>query len=323
MEKTFKIGTYNVENLFDRFDDPYSVGDDPWGMFRTSPKPRKELYEVGARIRNSSVDILGLQEVENIGALKEFVQGSVGPKFKPNKGIVSLPSNDFRGIDLGLLSALPIGRVTSHRFNEFKTPEKGKNVRFSRDCLQIEIYDRDRKEILVTVFLCHFKSKYSRYDKNKQPKKYDDEQKRSADKRQGEAEEVIRIVKSTISNLKEARFVILGDLNDTPNSAALAPLIATNNSLKLVNSTSLISQTEKSDEFNLRKPRPRDTYRWKRKDKMTGKTIYTCSQIDYILVSPALWKLSRSAKVMNNPIGGGSDHFLSWVEFDIPQGLDV
>ena len=39
----FRIGTYNVENLFDRFDDPYSVGDDTYGRFRTHPKSRAKL----------------------------------------------------------------------------------------------------------------------------------------------------------------------------------------------------------------------------------------------------------------------------------------
>jgi hypothetical protein len=43
MASTFKIGTYNVENLFDRFDDPYSRGDDPWGRFGSFAKPRSKL----------------------------------------------------------------------------------------------------------------------------------------------------------------------------------------------------------------------------------------------------------------------------------------
>ena len=55
MAKPFRIGTYNVENLFDRFDDPYSVGDDTYGRFRTMPKSRAHAYDVAQRIRKNGV----------------------------------------------------------------------------------------------------------------------------------------------------------------------------------------------------------------------------------------------------------------------------
>ena len=320
MANTFRVGTYNVENLYDRFDDPYSTGDDPWGWFRSSPKPSYKLYEIAERIRCSGVDILGVQEVENFGALRNFVQASVGPKFTPNQGIVSLQSNDPRGIDLGLLSSLPLGRVISHRFNQFTSP-KGKKLRFSRDCLQVEIFDKGRTDILVTVFLCHFKSKYSKYDERSEPKKYKEDQEKSADKRQGEAEEVARIIRKNLDISKDL-FIVLGDFDDTSDSKALAPLIGDGNGLGLKDSTSLIQQDDQSAESTRR--RGRDTHRWERTDKATGKLKRTWSQIDYILVSPALWKLKTSrVGVMNNPIGKGSDHFLSWIEFKAPKGLQV
>ena len=320
MADTFKVGTYNVENLFDRFDDPYSVGDDPWGWFRTTPKPQYTLYDIGDRIRRSGVDILGLQEVENFGALKNFVQASVGPKYRPTQGIVSQQSNDPRGIDLGLLSSLPLGRVISHRFNRFTTP-KGETYKFSRDCLQVDILDKERAGILVTLFLCHFKSKYSKYNPIDEPKKYAEDQERSADKRRGEADEVVRLIRSQL-NASTDRFVVLGDLNDTLNSHTLAPLTASGNSLGLVNGTSIIRQKNLSAESTTR--RERDTHCWERRDTATGKIKKTWSQIDYILVSPALWKLRTGrARVMNKPKGVGSDHYLSWVEFKAPRGFRV
>ena len=314
MRGRFRIGTYNVENLFDRFDDPYSAGDDPWGRYRTSPKPRAKLYDLGQRIRQSRVDILGMQELENFGALKDFVQGSVGPAFKVTKGIVSQQSNDSRGIDLGLLSSLPLGRIISHRFNEFPTPE-GKTRRFSRDCVQVEVLDRHRTTVLVTVFVCHFKSKYSRFDPVSEKRKYQDDQKKSDDKREGEANEVVRIIQSELT-ARTDRFVVLGDLNDTPESQALAVLTGPNNSLGLVNGTHLTHQPDTSATSATR--RPRDTHCWSRDKKKTW------SQIDYILVSPTLWKLNTGhANVLNRPQDQGSDHYLSWVEFNAPSGLSV
>lgn len=319
MARTFRIATYNTENLFDRFDDPYSVGDDPWGRFGTSPKPRAKIYDMGYRLRQSSADIVGLQEIENFGALTDFVQASVGPGFKTTKGIVSQQSNDPRGIDLGLLSALPLGRVVSHRFHEFKTP-KGHNYRFGRDCLQVEVLTKDRAEILLTAFVCHFKSKYSRFSPVDEPAEYAADQARSADKREGEANEVVRIVQSALDPAQD-RFVVMGDLNDTPDSPALAPLCGAGNPLGLTNATSLLAA---SNDGGSPTRRPRDTHLWKRRDPVTGKSVKTWAQIDHILCSPALWALrTGKAKVINSPQSQGSDHYISWAEFEAPAGMSV
>ena len=320
MAGTFRIATYNIENLFDRFDDPYSGGDDPWGRFRTSPKPRSKIYDLGHRIRLSRADVIALQEIENFGALMDFVQGSVGPNFKATKGIVSQQSNDPRGIDLGLLSALPLGRVISHRFNEFTTPG-GRRYRFSRDCLQVEVLSRDRSALLLTVFVCHFKSKYSRYNPATQPDEYAADQARSADKRAGEAAEVVRIISAQLDPATD-RFAVLGDLNDTPDSPALAALCAPDNPLGLTNATSILPQDDTAAESDRR--RPRDTHLWDRIDPVENRRRKSWAQIDHILCSPALWALrTGAAKVHNSPQKQGSDHYISWAEFRAPDGLSV
>lgn len=312
----FRIGTYNMENLYDRFDDPYELGDDAHGRYRTHPKPRAQLFDVGRRIRESRVDVLGVQEVENFGALKDFVQTSVGPKFKVTKGIVTQQSNDQRGIDLGILSSLPLGRVISHRFNEF-TLANGEDYQFARDCLQVEILDRQRSQILVTVLICHFKSKYSKFDPNDEPKEFKQDQEDSCRKRTAEAKEVVRIAESQF-DLCTDRFAVLGDFNDTPDSSALEPLIGPSNALGLVSAATLIDQQDNKPES--RRQRPRDTHLWVRTDKR-GKEHRIWSQIDYILMSPALSALQLQAKV--EPRGTGSDHRLFHVEFEAPEGLHV
>jgi len=38
MSNLIRIGTYNTNNLFDRFDDPYNRSDDPWARnFASKP----------------------------------------------------------------------------------------------------------------------------------------------------------------------------------------------------------------------------------------------------------------------------------------------
>ncbi|MEP3510122.1 MAG: hypothetical protein ABJN38_00055 [Lentilitoribacter sp.] len=120
MPRQTRIGTYNVENLLDRFDDPYSVGDDLYGRFRSTPKSRAHSFDVANRIRENGIGgtaivILGLQEVENSGALLDFMQASVWPEYGAQTGVASQPSNDPRGIDLGLLCSkdFSVGRVVS------------------------------------------------------------------------------------------------------------------------------------------------------------------------------------------------------------------
>ena len=317
----FRIGTYNVENLFDRFDDPYSTSDDMYGRFTSNPKSRSKLYDCGSRIRengvdNKPIDIVGLQEIENFGALLDFVQASVGPGYGAKTGVVSQPSNDPRGIDLGLIvrtGLFRIGRVISHRFKKFMRPD-GKLYQFGRDCLQVEILEKESYEHFLTVFICHLKSKYTGINQFKKPEEYAKEQEKNTLKRLAEATEVARIVEEAV-DIENDLFVVLGDLNDTPESEALSPLLGQNSTLKLTNALTLLDQSDLSPSSNVR--RPRDTHHWK-KPAADGGKVDEWAQIDYLLCSKKLWQYNTgNAKVINTPQDQGSDHYLSYVEFDI------
>lgn len=318
----FRIGTYNVQNLFDRFDDPYSTGDDLYGRFSTKPKSRSKLYDCGRRIRENGIrkqnpiDIVGLQEIENFGALLDFVQASVGPGYGAKTGVVSLPSNDPRGIDLGLIvrtDVFRIGRIISHRFKKFKRSD-GELCQFGRDCLQVEILKKDSSELFLTVFICHLKSKYTGIDEFERPDEYKEEQKLNTIKRFAEAKEIAKIIKESM-NIEEDYFVVLGDMNDTPDSEALSPLLGNSNDLGLTNALTLQPQDDLSPYSSRR--RPRDTHHWKR-PTASGKKVDEWAQIDFLLCSKKLWTYNTGkAKVINSPQEQGSDHYLSYVEFKI------
>ncbi len=322
MARPFRIATYNVENLFDRFDDPYSVGDDMYGRFRSSPKSRAHAFDVASRIRENGVDgraidIVGLQEIENFGALLDFVQASVGPEYGAQTGVVSQPSNDPRGIDLALLCSkrFRIGRVTSHKYEKFRRGD-GRLHRFGRDCLQIEIMDEAQQEVLLTVFICHLKSKYTGVDPFKDPDEYEARQALNTVKRRAEAEKVVDVVSRAV-DIDNDRFVVLGDLNDTSDSEALAPLVGAGNPLGLTNAMTLIEQADVAPHSASR--RPRDTHVWQR-PQADGSRVDEWAQIDFILVSKALWELrTGKADVINSPKDQGSDHYLSYVEFAFPD----
>jgi exonuclease III len=311
MSQKIRVGTYNTNNLFDRFDDPYNFSDDPWRRaFAAKPKKLTELYALGARMRSSDVDVLALQEIESLDALREFIKGHVGPSYKLN-GVISSESNDPRGIDLGVVSKFPLGRVVSHRFRQ----HGGRSV-FSRDCLQVEVLypDPDRNEVLLTLFVCHLKSKYSPYLPG--TPEYEEDRQKSLEKRERQVAHTIEIVRAC-QQVDNDHFVVLGDMNDTPDSPALKDFLRPDNPLKLHNALASIPQSDDAPESTKR--RPRDTHKWT-KDPEKGHPQTTYSQLDYVLLSSALAQaFTGSAKVEQRRYTGGSDHYLCWVELDLEQ----
>ncbi len=166
-------------------------------------------------------------------------------------GIVSLPRNAPRGIDLRPLSKYPIGRELSHRYLN-----QNKRLVFSRDCLEIEIFNQERTNRLLTVFICHLKSKYSQYEKGTD--EYEEAQVKSNLRRAAQVEATIELVKSS-QDIEKDRFVILGDMNDTPDSFALSKFLAPDNELNLVIARSAIEQ--EVDAPASRSTRDRDTHK--------------------------------------------------------------
>jgi len=91
LNNVIKITTYNVENLFDRIDDP-NKDDGP-------PKPDNELKALANVIKSLDSDILVLQEVENKEIVKEMLS-MAGLKDRYN---IIVGKSDGRGIAVALL----------------------------------------------------------------------------------------------------------------------------------------------------------------------------------------------------------------------------
>ena len=109
-KQNYVIGFYNVENLFDIYDDP--VTDDaeflPEGRNKwTQPKYEKKLANI-ARVINAMRDengvyhtLLGVSEIENRLVLEDLV--SLPELAGANYQIVHYDSPDARGVDVALL----------------------------------------------------------------------------------------------------------------------------------------------------------------------------------------------------------------------------
>ena len=197
---TVTIASYNVANLFDDHDDPYHRDEG------TPPKPSDELEKVAATIRRVNADVIALQEVENRGYLEQFNKALLGDMGYEH--VVLFEGNDQRGIDVAVLSRLPVGPVTSYRHMTYRGPD-GRAARFRRDLIRVRVEPPAAQSF--DVFVVHLKSKRGGEE--------------AAVVRLGEATAVRKVLDRVLAEDPEARFVLCGDLNDTFDSEAVRTLV--------------------------------------------------------------------------------------------------
>jgi endonuclease/exonuclease/phosphatase family metal-dependent hydrolase len=187
---TFTAATYNVKNLFDEHDDPYANDEE------TVPKtkPKEEVEALARVIRSMDADVLALQEVESRGVLRKFKNGLL--KGMEYRDPVLLEGNDMRGIDVAVLSKLPVGQVTSYRHLTFDKDD-GKSTRFSRDLLKVRV--RPTRDFWFDLYVVHLKSGSGAGDRKK---------------RAAEARKVREIIEEELGREAGYRFIVIGDFND-------------------------------------------------------------------------------------------------------------
>lgn len=261
---TITIASYNVLNLFDAVDDPYTNDQ------TTAPKPRRELQAIAQSIRDLNADVLGLVEVENRGYLQQFVDVYLADM---GYEVVLYEGNDLRGIDVAVLSRLPVGPVTSYRHIRFPDAE-GSPIRYQRDLLRVRIEPPAAPPF--DVFVVHLKSKGG-------------EENGGLSIRLGEARQIRRTFDEILTREPDGRFVILGDFNDTFDSEPLQAIVGTG-------TNALIS-------FIPELP-PGETVTYNQAPHL--------SMIDFILASPAMARayVPQSYRIITggSPETTGSDH---------------
>lgn len=320
------VGTFNLNNLFSRFDfqaDLSKAGDatnaleerttfsfnDPSGFkLRTysgrlvKGKPDAERKLIADRIKRMNLDVLAVQEVEDIDTLRQFASGDLGGLY-PH--VVLVEGNDrSRLIDIGLLSKLPVGAITS--WQQVPDPIDLSEPIFSRDLLQVEILSPDRSKRLFTVFNNHLKSHFVPFNAPDPSA----EEKTSNERRRRQSEAVVEIIAAQMR--PNSHFVIVGDMNDGPESPYLEPL-PDSSALRLVFG---LAGAEETRPVMADPPPP--TSAWTERYKPSGcPAVYTL--MDQIWLSPALAPRKRGAFIeRRSKLGGdGSDHDPSWVVLEL------
>ncbi|QFT59006.1 Endonuclease/Exonuclease/phosphatase family protein [Sulfitobacter sp. THAF37] len=257
------------------------------------------IFDVGA-------DILAMIEAESRPVLKTFQEIMARKLDLPETyaHVMLIDGNDRRGIDVGLATraGYPIGPMLSHA--DDLTPD-GHPI-FSRDCPEYEVATPGGET--VTVLVNHFKSKFGGNDA------------RSRAKRRAQAQAVAGYYQR-LRAAGQDRVVVLGDLNDTPDSAELAPLLETD--LRDASAHPAFTQVE----FR--------AYNGQRGIGTFG-LGNDDDKIDYLLLSPALfdrmtggglyrkgaWPGSRPPRwevypELTAPHHAASDHHLIWADIDL------
>jgi endonuclease/exonuclease/phosphatase family metal-dependent hydrolase len=228
-------------------------------------------------------DVLCLQEVESLIALRKFNEEHIGKKMKKKyKYALVIDSRDFRQIDVGILSNLDILDVRSHVDDIDPEPEsKTFPYVFSRDCLEIDLALNSNGSQRLTLFVNHLKSKLAQTPA---------ERKKADKRRQRQAEAVRGIIRARFPGdaFNQALFAAVGDFNDEPGSPPVKPL---------VHEAGLVDPLT-------RLPQDQRWTHWYGSEN-------SVSQLDYLLLSPALDAATQGSQPEIERRGLGFARFLA------------
>ncbi|WP_028980297.1 endonuclease/exonuclease/phosphatase family protein [Sporocytophaga myxococcoides] len=202
------IATFNCENLFRRFKFDKGVNSATTKTEGFIIDPKKfdiiidaERAATAAAIKETKADIIALQEIENMDALKQFNNQFLSKAGYKYKAVID--GNDPRFIDVAILSKVPFDAIRTH---QFLRTSNNKSYIFSRDCLEVEFNIESKP---LTLFVNHLKSMMEGREVTSQ-------------RRRVQAEAVIDILKKKYgSNPGNHNWIVLGDMNDYKPSPAL------------------------------------------------------------------------------------------------------
>jgi len=319
------VGTFNLNNLFSRFNFQGNIENIPGivqggitltfeqGQFaaRTflgglvQEKKLEDTVEIARRIRDvMNVDVLAVQEVEHIDILKQFNREHLQNLYPY---VALIEGNDQRFIDVGILSKFPIGPITSHQM-AVHPDDPGQRV-FSRDLFQAVILNHNGEK-LFTVYNTHLKSHFVPF--------FEDQTQgaKAANLRRRRQAEVISTIISKMER-PNSSYILLGDMNDPPDSEHLAPMLTVDNQSLYDALLDPIETRNSKPETSGQGPGPQ-TKAWTHRFNPPGPEFPQYQLYDQIWLSPALSTRLRSAYIDRRTKhgGDGSDHDPAWIELE-------
>lgn len=210
---SFRLTTYNIENLFDSHDDPSLTGrnDDS-----EATKPKHELVATAMAIREVNADVLCIQEVESEAALIEYRDTYLADMGYDH--VASIDAGNDRGIENSVLSRFPISQIKNWPLMPLGGvhPEKygnktnwyaGEPIVFRRSPLMVDLQipsTNEQDSWIMTVFVVHHKSgQYNSYW------------------REAESVGVLKLIDEVLKSDPDRPIVVLGDFNAQPQDKSV------------------------------------------------------------------------------------------------------
>ena len=197
-----KVVNWNVRNFVNNV-----IDDTNAPMEETDPNYLLHRGNVGNVLRALDGDIVVLQEVEHEAVLTDLDDSELDGAYQE---VHVVDANDPRGIDIGVLSKLPLDGIVTHKSDPFtKLGTQTPTYHYARDALEIHLTFNQRRLVLLGV---HYRSKSAPDD---------------PDKRLAEAQHTRAIADGITAADPETAVIILGDFNDTPASPAYDATVGT------------------------------------------------------------------------------------------------
>ena len=305
----FRVMFYNVENLFDTYDDPLTRDDDflPEGSMRWTTNRyyshlRKTAQVISAIGEWGTPALCGLCEVESDSVLIHLLNRT--PLKEQHYEYCITTGNDFRGINNALIYQRDKFKYLGHSPVRIQFTNKSKR---SRDILHVwgEVITGER----LDVFVCHFPSR-SGGEKETEQDRID------------AAKSLRKLCDSLFSVNPEANIIAMGDFNDNPNDKSIRTLKkGTKAKFNLIN---LFGDAKKLNFYGTHKFQGE----WSQLDQMFVSTNWN----NYLKKgSPKIFAesflLSKNARGEQAPLrnyqgpiykGGFSDHLPIVADFSLP-----
>ena len=208
----YNIVFYNVENLFDSWDDPETSDEEftpqnerNWTRDRFETKI-KMIYKALITAGNGQFpDIIGLAEIENLWVLEQLI--SKTPLNKVPYGIIHKDSPDPRGIDVALLYRKD--RIKPNDYEHISVSNEGKHNFKSRDILHFTAeLGGDR----IHFFVNHWPSRSGGYIETKE-------------KRDFVAQILRKCIDSLLIKDRNSNILLMGDFNATPKEKCFTSIL--------------------------------------------------------------------------------------------------
>jgi endonuclease/exonuclease/phosphatase family metal-dependent hydrolase len=272
--EAFRVATYNLENYLEA-----PVGD-------RQAKPAAARAKVRESVLAMRPDVLAVQEIGSPNALRELQAGlkADGLDYPHWEFVAGHDTN----IHLGVLSRFPIVARRPHTNENFLL--RGRRFQVSRGFAEVDI--EVSASYTFTLIVAHLKSR--------RPMPSGDE----AELREQEAIRLRDKIDARLAANPNANLLVVGDLNDTKDSATLKTLIGRGKTALL--------DTRPAERNGHRQPSSTPGL-WRR--NVTWTYFYgnqdSYQRVDYILVSPGMakeWDPAGTYVLSLPNWGAGSDH---------------